>query len=78
MADVVYIEQTRLLANALDRASTSCLTVGVFAPILGAFLKVTGTNSPEVSDFVICVVAYFTVAFILHKLALRVLRGLEE
>lgn len=28
-------EQTKLLANALDRASTACFTVGIATPIAG-------------------------------------------
>ncbi|MBP2557760.1 hypothetical protein J2857_000511 [Neorhizobium galegae] len=27
------IEQTKLLANAFDRASTACITVGVVTPV---------------------------------------------
>jgi hypothetical protein len=28
-------ERTKLLANALDRASTACLTVGIITPLAG-------------------------------------------
>ena len=34
-------ERTKLIANALDRASTACLAVGVLAP-LGAVIQIEG------------------------------------
>jgi hypothetical protein len=33
----IEIEQTKLLANALDRASTASLALGVFAPMAASF-----------------------------------------
>lgn len=39
---VVHNEQTKYIANAFDRASTSCLTVGAFAPIAAAFYAPVG------------------------------------
>jgi hypothetical protein len=33
MGTLVENERTKLLANALDRASTACVTVGVLAPV---------------------------------------------
>jgi hypothetical protein len=78
MADTVYVEQTKLLANALDRASTASLTVGVLAPVAGAFLSLSGPNSPDLAQFIWCVVAYFLVSYVFHRLAMRVLRGLNE
>jgi hypothetical protein len=33
----IHNERTRLLANALDRASTASLTIGVLAPIAAIF-----------------------------------------
>jgi hypothetical protein len=32
---LVANERTKLLANALDRASTSCFTVGIATPLAG-------------------------------------------
>lgn len=40
---VVHSEQTKYIANACDRASTSCLTVGVLAPIAAAIYAPTGS-----------------------------------
>jgi hypothetical protein len=33
--DLIHNERTKPIANALDRASTSCVTVGVAAPLAG-------------------------------------------
>ena len=33
---LTYNEQTKLLANALDRASTACFTVGIVTPLAGS------------------------------------------
>ena len=40
---VIHNEQTKYIANACDRASTSCLTVGVLAPIAAAIYAPTGS-----------------------------------
>jgi hypothetical protein len=40
---VAHNEQTKHIANAPDRASTSCLTVGVFAPIAAALYAPAGS-----------------------------------
>jgi hypothetical protein len=58
MSDVVYNEKTKLLANALDRASTASITVGVLAPLAAAFLNITGSNPPEPTRFATCFAAY--------------------
>jgi len=34
------IEQTKLLANSLDRASTACFTVGIATPVAGYIYNV--------------------------------------
>jgi hypothetical protein len=78
MANLVYNEQTKLLANALDRVSTACVAVGVLAPVAGAFLNVPGADSPEIAQFATCALGYFIAGYLLHLLAIRVLRGLVE
>lgn len=40
---IVHNERTKLTANALDRASTACLTVGVFGPIVASLYGVGAT-----------------------------------
>ena len=39
-------ERTKLLANALDRASTACLAVGILAP-LAAAMQAQAPGSPS-------------------------------
>jgi hypothetical protein len=39
-------EKTKLLANALDRASTTCLALGVIAPIAAAFYTTASVRTP--------------------------------
>jgi hypothetical protein len=75
MSYLVFNEQTKLFANALDRLSTACFTVGVLAPVAGALLNLTGTSP---AGFGWCCVAYLIAGGIIHLLARRVLRGLRE
>lgn len=69
-------EQTKLVANALDRASTACLTVGVLAPFAAALYNVSGTVSAL--QLFSSVVLYLAAATILHRAALDVLKGLDQ
>lgn len=39
---LIHNERTRLLANALDRASTASLAVGFIAPAIGAGTSTSG------------------------------------
>jgi hypothetical protein len=39
------IEKAKLIANALDRASTACFTVGIATPLVGYVYNVTGFRS---------------------------------
>ena len=71
------IEQTKLLANALDRASTSCLTVGVLAPLAAVLYNLSG-NAVTPWVFVIGTVIWLSAAVALHWFARRVLRGLDK
>lgn len=41
---VIDNERTKLLANALDRASTACFTVGVATPLAGYLYGVRGIS----------------------------------
>lgn len=82
MADLVYNEQTKLLANALDRASTACVAVGIFTPLASIFLgdsaQFAGARSADVYRIVTSVVVYFLAGYTLHLQAVRALRGLRE
>ena len=39
---LIHNEQTKLLANALDRAATACFTVGIVTPLAGYIYNVSG------------------------------------
>ena len=69
-------EQIKLRANALDRASTSFLTVGVLAPF-AASLYNEGNNGQGWKLY-LAVVLYFGTALILHHLAGWVLERLDR
>ena len=43
MSNLVFNEQTKLFATGLDRVSTACFTVGVLAPVAGAYLNLTAS-----------------------------------
>ena len=43
------IEQTKLLANALDRASTACFTVGIATPV--AYLHAQRELGPALASY---------------------------
>lgn len=66
-------ERTKLTANALDRASTACLAVGIFAP-LGALTQ--SVNPPPLA-VALSFAGWFACAIVLHLGARRILRGLK-
>jgi len=49
---LILNETLKLQANALDRASTACLTVGVLAPVAAATYNLSATRM-DISVFVI-------------------------
>jgi uncharacterized membrane protein len=71
------VEQTKLLANALDRTSTACVTVGVVTPT-AALLYGIGPTAVQLG---LAVLGYFLgwlmIAVFLHYMARRVLRKLR-
>lgn len=71
-------EQTKLLANALDRASTACFTVGIATPIAG-YLYNIGNFRGAVSYGALLggLSGWLFIALFLHYLARRILRGLQ-
>ena len=44
---LIHNEQTKLLASALDRTSTACVTVGVLAPIAAWIYDLGPGGIPE-------------------------------
>ena len=76
--DEVEREQTKLFANALDRASTACLAVGVLTPISAVFFAAPGYSSTPIWIIEFGVGAWMLCTLALHSMAMRALRGLQE
>ncbi len=74
MSDLVFNEQTKLFATALDRVSTACFTVGVLAPVASLYFNLTASGPAGVGW---CCLAYFIAGAMIHMLARRVLQGLR-
>ncbi|MBL0933848.1 MAG: hypothetical protein IBJ07_03765 [Rhizobiaceae bacterium] len=70
-------ERTKLLANALDRASTACFTVGVATPLAGYLYGVISFSSPIGFWLVFTAAGWMTATASLHMLARQVLKGLK-
>jgi hypothetical protein len=70
-------EQIKLRAAAIDRVSTACTTIGVLAPLAGAFFG-GAPNIPADSKLFLACVIYLGAALVLHHAAIYVLDGLEE
>jgi uncharacterized membrane protein len=76
---VVFNEQTKLLATALNTAATSCFTVGIATPVAGYVYNVSNlqvTLNPW--TLALGVAGWLSAAVILHLLARRTLRGLKS
>ena len=69
-------ERTKLLAGALDRASTACITVGLLAPVAAVLYGATGALLAPVG-FAVISSAWFLMAVVLHLTARRILGGLK-
>jgi hypothetical protein len=76
LSDLIANERTKLLANALDRASTACLTVGVFTPAAAVVYHLTGNLGGTLTFFVGTFVWLFS-AVLLHIEAWRTLGALR-
>lgn len=70
-------ERLKLLANALDRASTACLTVGFLAPVAAAYYS-TGAAMPPPVILITGCATWIGAAFSLHYGASGVLKGLRD
>jgi hypothetical protein len=72
-------ERTKLLANALDRASTVCFTVGIATPAAGLLYNIGGFRAAApVATLVLGIGLWLFAAVALHLLARRTLAGLRE
>lgn len=72
--NLIRNERTKLLANALDRVSTACVAVGIFAPFGAALWDFTATPS---WTGVFSASIWISAAIALHMGARSVLGGLE-
>lgn len=71
-------ERTKLLANALDRASTACFTVGILTPIAGYLYNVADFGSTlDWRRLLITVAGWFVAALALHLMARSILGRLK-
>jgi hypothetical protein len=72
------IERTKLLANAFDRASTACFTVGIATPLAGYVYNVSGFRG-TISAWALLggVSGWFIAAVGLHLIARQVLTRLR-
>ena len=69
-------EKTKLIANALDRASTACLAIGVFAPLAAAFYEIDPARRPSNLILSLGPLVWLAAAVALHPLARRILSRL--
>ena len=76
MSDLVGNERLKLLANALDRASTACLTFGGIAP-LATLIFTNGTLGLPADRFALAAVCWILLGIGLHLLAQEALKGLR-
>ena len=68
------LEKTKLLANALDRASTACFTVGLLTPLAGYVYDVGGFRSSiGLAGLIVGVVGWIVAGIGLHLSARRTL-----
>ena len=70
-------ERLKLTANALDRASTSFLTIGVLAPVAASIYGM-GPAIPSLPIVIASGIVWLLCAFILHWTARVLLKGLRS
>ena len=72
------IETAKLIADALDRASTACFTVGIATPLAGYVYNVSGFRGTiGLAALIGGVAGWLIVAIGLHLLARRVLKRIQ-
>ncbi len=75
---LIHNERTKLTANALDRASTACLTVGVLGPAAAALYGLGNVTTPPANVLIIIGSGLWLVASaMLHLLARGMLGRLK-
>ena len=75
---MIHNERTKLLANALDRASTACFTVGIATPLAEYIYNISNLRENlSVWLMFIAALGWCIACFARHYLARRVLGGLR-
>ena len=74
---LIHNERTKLLANALDRASTACVTVGVFGPAVAVLYDLGGASGTAGPFLAIGTLLWLIAASVLHFLAWLTLGSLK-
>jgi hypothetical protein len=75
LAVLIHNERTKMLANALDRASTSFLTVGIATPVAG---RLYGLASLSGWYYLTAMCLFAAISMFLHLLARRIMGGLKD
>ncbi len=73
----IHNERVKLLAASQERAGTSAITIGVFAPLAAVLFKVEGINQ-ALWPTIIGVVCWALLAAILYIESQRTLRRLAQ
>jgi hypothetical protein len=75
----VLNEHTRLFANAVDRASTGCFTIGIATPIAGFVYNVSGFRSTiTAAELTLGLLGWLIAAVLLHLAAQWILKDLGD
>ena len=70
------IQQTKLLANAFDRASTACFTVGIATPLAGYGYSIAAFSTVSAAQLISGLTGWLFSAVGLHYVARLTLRRL--
>lgn len=74
---VIHNERVKLIANSLDRTSTTCFTVGIATPLAGYLYNVGNFGATlGLLRLTTCVTGWLLAAIALHSLAKRTLKRL--
>jgi len=68
---LIHNERIKLMANAIDRASTACIVVGLLTPLVSGTIEADWYTAASV-----CI--WLSIALILHWAANRILGRLKQ
>lgn len=78
MDNLVRNERLKLLANAFDRASTACFTLGAVGPLAALVYSAGGAVALSGSFFVAAAASWLLASAALHLAAREVLGALRD